>query len=57
MSSSESERVRFSGDLIGENGDRSLTARNFASISPLALAVFVRPVSEFVADSSVSSVL
>ena len=57
MSSSESERVRFSGDLIGERGDRSLTARILASISSLALAVFVRPVSEFVVDSSVNSVL
>ena len=30
MSSSETERVRFSGDLIGESGDRSLAVSHFS---------------------------
>ena len=61
MSSSESERVRFSGDLIGESGDGAwlslISARISATISLLALAMFARPVSEFVVDSFVSCVL
>ena len=65
MSSSESERVRFSGDLIGESGEEAwlslISARISATISalalPLPLAMFARPVSEFVVDSFVSCVL
>ena len=59
MSSSESERVRFSGDLIGESGDGAwlslISARISATIS--SLAMFARPVSEFVVDSFVICVL
>ena len=44
MPSSESERVRFSGDLIGESGDGTwlslISARISATISLLALAMF-----------------
>jgi len=63
MSSSESERVHFCGDLIGESVDEvwlsSISARISATISTslLALAMFARPVSEFVVDSFVSCVL
>ena len=46
MSSSESERVRFSGDLIGESGDGAwlslISARISATISLLALAMSAR---------------
>ena len=54
-------RVRFSGDLIGESGDEAhlslISLRISAAISLLALAMFARPVSEFVVDSFVSCVL
>ena len=54
-------RVRFSGDFIGEKGDGAhlslISLRISAAISLLALAMFARPVSEFVVDSFVSCVL
>ena len=61
VSLSESERVRFSGDLIGESGDGAwlslISARISATISSLALGMFARPVLEFVVDSFVSCML
>ena len=54
-------RVRFSGDFIGEKGDGAylslISLWISAAISLLALAMFARPVSEFVVDSFVSCVL
>ena len=54
-------RVRFSGDLIGESGDGAylslISLRISAAISLLALAMFARPVLEFVVDSFVSCML
>ena len=54
-------RVRFSGNFIGESGDEAhlslISVRISAAISLLALAMFARPVSEFVVDSFVSCVL
>ena len=44
--------VRFSVDFVGESGDgvylSLISVRNLAEISSLALAMFARPVSEFV---------
>ena len=61
MSSSESMRVLFSGDLIGESGDGARLSLIIARISliiwSLALTMFVRPVSEFVVDSFISCML
>ena len=61
MSSSESERVLFSGDLIGESGDGAwlshISAKISVTISSLALAMFARTSSEFLVDSFVSCVL
>ena len=54
-------RVRFSGDFIGERGDEAhlslISVRISAAISLLALAMFGRPVSEFVVHSFLSCVL
>ena len=54
-------RVRFTGDFIGESGDEAylflISLRISAAVSLLALAMFARPVSEFVVDSFVSCVL
>ena len=56
-------RVRFSGDFIGESGDEAylspISARISAIISTslLPLAMFARPVSEFVVHSFGSCVL
>ena len=54
-------RVRFSEDFIGESGDEVylslISLRISVAISLLALAIFARPVSEFVVDSFVSCVL
>ena len=53
--------VRFSVAFVGESGagvDLSLiSVRISVEISALALAMFARPVSEFVVDSFVSCVL
>ena len=53
--------VRFSVDFVGESGDgvylSLVSVRISAEISSLALAMFARPVSEFVVDSFVSCVL
>ena len=59
MSSPESERVRFSWDLIGESGDGAWLSLISARISAIisSLAMFARPVSEFVVDSFFSCVL
>ena len=56
LSSSESERVRFSEDLIGESGLdldclSCISAWISATISSLALPMFARPVSKFVVHS------
>ena len=61
MSLFESERVRLSGDLIGESNEGAwlslISMRISATISSLALAMFARPVLEFVVDFFVSCVL
>ena len=53
-------RVCFSGDFIGQSGDEAylslISLRISAAISLMALAMFARPVSEFVVDSFVSCV-
>ena len=53
--------VRFSVDFVGESGDgvylSLIPVRISAEISSLALAMFARPVSEFVVDPFVSCVL
>ena len=53
--------VRLSVDFVGESGDgvylSLISVRISAEISSLALAMFARPVSEFVVDSFVSCVL
>ena len=50
--------VRFSVDFVGESGDgvylSLVSVRISAEISSLPLAMFARPVSEFVVDSVVS---
>ena len=60
MFSSESG-VRFSVDFVGESGDgvylSLISVRISTEISSLTLAMFARPVSEFVVDSFVSCVL
>ena len=54
-------RVRFSGDFIGESGNEAylslISQRISVAISLLALAMFARPVSEFVVDSFVICML
>lgn len=54
-------RICFSGDFIGESGDKAylslISLRISATISLLALAMFARPVSEFVVDSFVTCVV
>ena len=50
--------VRFSVDFVGESGDGVyISVRISTEISSLTLAMFARPVSEFVVDSFVSCVL
>ena len=53
--------VRFSVDFVGESGDgvylSLISVRISTEISSLTLAMFARPVSEFVVDSFVSCVL
>ena len=56
MFSSESG-FRFSVDFVGESGDGVYLSLISTEISSLTLAMFARPVSEFVVDSFVSCVL
>ena len=53
--------VRFSVEFVGESSDgvylSLISVRTSAEMSSLALAMFARPVSEFVVDSFVSCVL